>query len=136
MNLAFSNLIHTHPATEFSFVGCAFAIVIAFFVGSFIVSFLRSKTSSNSLKKALRSVPGSMRWIAIIALVMTWSRLEGIPYLSMRLLWIVLALFVVYRIYTVVIEYKQTEVKRQKFAGKVNKTDELKKYLPKKKKKK
>jgi len=137
LDLSISNLFQTHPSTDFKYVTIAFSFIIAFFLGSFILEYIRrKKLNNNSLKKALKFFPTAMWIMALIALVMTWTRLEGLPYLSMRIWWVVLLLFNVFFIYRIIKKYKNSENTKKHFSARVESQDSLKKYLPKKKKKK
>ena len=136
-NLTLSNLIQTHPSTDFIYAKYAFAFIIIMFLGSFILEFVRKKHIHNtSLKKVLKSIPSLMWWLAIVALLMTWTRLEGIAYISMRIWWIALALVILFFVIRTWKKYIDIECKKKRFEGRNEDADVKKKYLPKSKKKK
>jgi Ca2+/Na+ antiporter len=133
-NLNILNLLQTHPSTDFIYAGYAFAFILTLFLGAFILTFIQKKyIHNNSLKKVLKSVPSLMWWMAIVALVMTWGRIEGVAYISMRIWWIVmLAVIMVIVIYKWR-KYTQIEKRKALFKDKKDTQDTKKKYLPKSK---
>ncbi|MBT4937194.1 hypothetical protein HON22_04730 [Candidatus Peregrinibacteria bacterium] len=136
-NFTFSHLIQTHPSTDFTYAAYAFAFIMIMFLGSFILHFIRKKYIHNSsLKKVLRSTSSQMWWIALTALLMTWTRLEGIAYISMRIWWLVLVLIIIFLIARTWKKYIDMECKKKRFEVRNIKGDTKKKYLPKLKKKK
>jgi len=135
-NFAISNIFQTHPSTDFLYVNLAFFIVVCTFLASFVVALVRKKIiKDNCLKKSLRSLPNFLRWNALIMLIMTLSRIEGIPYLAMRVWWIVVFLVFCFFIFKVIKKYFicKNKVQRYQKDNLVNKN--INKYLPKKKKK-
>ena len=125
----------TTPATNFPYAGYAFAFIIIAFVGSFALEYFRRKYISDSaLKKALKPAPSTLWWTAITAIIMTWARLEGVSYVSVRFLWILLALFIVWRLFYIWKNHASILRKKMRFADSVSAQESMKKYLPKKKK--
>lgn len=136
MNFQISNLLQTHPSTAFIYANEAFAGLIFLFIVSFAFEYFRRKCINESYKRVLRGVPSTMRWVSFIMLIMTWTRIVGIPYISMRVWWFMLVLFIVYYLVRLWRNYRVFESKKHFFGSKVQTQDNLKKYLPTKKKKK
>ncbi len=136
-NFTFSNLFQTHPSTEFEYVVLAFSVIIIFFLTSFIFHYFRKKIIENkNFKKASNNIPSYLRWSALLMLIITWTRLEGIPYISMRIWWIVIFLVMLYLFIRVWINYVILESKQKKLSNDIKKQEVRNKYLPKKKKRK
>ena len=134
-NLNILNLLQTHPSTDFIYASYAFAFILMLFLGAFILTFVQKKyIHNNSLKKVLKTIPSLMWWVAIIALIMTWSRLEGIAYISMRIWWIVMLGVIVIIVIHKWRAYVRIEKRKTLFKDKKDLQDTKKKYLPKSKK--
>ena len=136
MNLQISNLLQTHPSTLFIYANKAFAVLILLFIVSFVFEYFRRKFVNESYKRVLRGVPSILRWLSLVMLIMTWTRLVGIPYISMRIWWFLLPLFIIYYFIHLWMNYRAFQLKKHFFGSKVQTLDTLKKYLPTKKKKK
>ena len=136
-DLSLSNLLQTQPSTYFQYTSFAIAFIVIMFFGSFILNYLRKKHIQDPvLKKTVRAIPKCMRWVSLIALILTLSRLEGVPYLSMRIWWIVLLLgMITFEIINWRKYFIRTKQK-EKYAGKIDENNEKTKYIPKKKRKK
>jgi len=136
-NLTLDNLMETHLSTDFIYAKYAFGIIIALFIGSFILSYIRKNAIHHpSFKKALKPMIGNMRWISALMLVITWARLEGVPYLSMRLWWLLLFFFCLFIVFRVWRRYISYEVARLRYEREGQEHEKILKYLPKKKKRK
>ena len=136
-SFSLENLLQTHPETFFKFAAYTFAFAGIMFLGSFIVEHIRKHQINDEIaKKSLRSLPKAMRFVSIIALILTLARLEGLPYLSMRIWWIALILvFIIFEIYAF-IKFRKNKQKHVLYATTNKNQEEVTKYLPKKKKRK
>jgi phosphotransferase system glucose/maltose/N-acetylglucosamine-specific IIC component len=112
-----SYLFETRPGSEFMFFWPLLVIFVAIFAGSF--------------NKKVKNFASAMRWFSFIGLCLTFTRDQNIPYLGMRLWFVVLFLAAVaYGIYAWKQMNKKAEMKPVKEAKKA-----ADKYLPKKKRK-
>ena len=135
-NLSFGNLFQTHPSTDFQFSSIAFSIIILMFIGSFVVDIIQKKNIGRAaINKALKKLPFHMWMVAGIALVMTWTRIEGIPYISMRIWWIALLIYVVFVGYKFSKQITLYDKNKKKYSRIQKEKEKKLKYLPKKKRK-
>ena len=137
-NLSLSNLLQTHPSPDFIFAPYAFAIVALLFLGSFLIEYCRKNVIKDDIiLKSTKGAASAARWIACLAPVMIWFRLEGFPYVSMRIWWFaVLFLFLYFFGFNIWSKYKKFKTKKQKYVKSEVASKLQKKYLPKKKNKK
>lgn len=57
---------------------------------SFVIKIWRKKTKNKINKKYLRELPRGIFWFGITDLFLVWFRVESVPFLSMRLWWLIL----------------------------------------------
>ena len=71
--------------------------VLLIFVAVFLFFYTRSKSINPVLKRTLKSIPGKLEIFALVGIVLTFLRLSGAYYLSMRFLLVIwFVLFVWY----------------------------------------
>lgn len=107
-------------------------IVVSFLliVGSFVISRWRMRLSNQSVKKVSRSWSTASVWFGLTALLFTVSRVEQIQFLSMRLLWFIWALVLVWY---VVLQVRAVRMRTYEVLPSMKKEDPRTKYLPKRK---
>lgn len=130
---ALSYLFSPVPGSAFNY-----STLVMIFAGILIVIAIAVKIlihvnkSNKALRKVYRTMPGHFIWIGIALIVLTTSRTNGIPYLSMRFLLYVtllISLYLVainiYRFFTKYPEMKKVtkpkptkEVKKKKYSTK------------------
>lgn len=134
------NLFKIHPSTDFSYATPIFIFVVILFVWTYIFDFYVKWLIENNklLHKALKGNMRIYRWVfTSIALVMLISRLEGIPILSMKFLWIVYVIVFIWYTVLLVRRVKKNYWWRLKNLWRsLVWDDSLSKYLPWKSKKK
>ena len=121
------------PSPDFNFTKITLAIGLLFFIGGIALNFYRKKylQQNKILKKILRAYPGLLQTYGLIILALLLIREVGIPYLSMRIWWIVLIAFIIYSITQFLLKFKK---KYHSLTIKAQKRTKQNKYLPKKKK--
>lgn len=129
-NFSLSNLFQTNPSTDFVLWQWTVGIGLGLLVVSGIFSLLR-KTWSPVIKKMTKGYAKTLRWIGFSMLILTGLRLQGIPYFSMRIWWIVL--FIVILLYIIREIRHWSRDYSTRVEQKEKKTIE-KKYVPGKKK--
>ncbi len=133
------NLFKLNPSTDFSYSSYIFVFVIFLFIWSYVFDYYVKTLAVNNklLHKSLRGNMWIYRWVfTSSALVMLISRLESIPILSMKFLWIVYWFsFTCYSVFLI------KRVKKNYLGRAKNKerasvwNDDNSKYLPSKSKK-
>jgi len=109
-------------------------IVCAIFVlGSFGIKIWRSRLSNPVTKKLSRSWARASFWFGVVGLILVYSRIESISYVSMRIWWAVWFLALVAYLF---IQDKLFRARHYKVLPKEKlEEDPREKYLPKRKKK-
>lgn len=130
----FNYLLEINPSTEFQYASLCFAVLSVVFLCSFLLSFLITGFDNQALRKSLKKTPTFLRSAAGVMLVMTWARIAGVSYLSMRLWWIILLLVILYWFYRVFRRYRSLEKRIARFANEIKQQKNKNKYLPKKRK--
>lgn len=94
--LTFKYYFDPNPGAQFKYwlVMLIFAAVL--FVVGVLVKAYRNKTEDKILRKMLRSYPTKLFWFAVVAVLLTAVRVEGISLFSMRFLWIVYFAILIY----------------------------------------
>lgn len=120
------------PDTTFQYTKLFFALGLIIIAAGFALQIYRKKKLKDAiLKKMLRRYPNLLKTYGLILLILLLIRETGIPYLSMRFLWVVLFCFMLYSLLKFLIKLKPEYTKR---ASQAEKNIRNKKYLPKKKK--
>jgi len=93
-----SYLFSPIPGTSWNYTTWLIAYGIALCAIAVILKVVFTVYKNNkALKRTLRSAPGQFAWTGIILLILAGSRINGVPYLSMRfLLFVIIALSVFY----------------------------------------
>lgn len=124
---------HLRPDPNFQFTKITVALIILFFAISIAVQVYRKKYAKDPIvKKILKKYPGKLRLFAIILLLLLIFREAGLPFLSMRIWWFALLIYVIFWAVSILRSFKkdyENRLKKAKF--KLSKD----KYLPRKKKK-
>ena len=119
------------PDPNFQYTKLTLAIGLVLIITGFILGFYRKKYLKDVIiKKLIKKYPGMLRTYGVLVLILLLVREAGIPYLSIRFLWIVLAGFFLFSALKFLFTYKKEYKKRFRQAQKRGTTN---KYLPKKK---
>lgn len=119
------------PDPNFQFTKLMFAIGLILVLAGIALSIYRKKYIKDPIaKKLIKKYPGHLKIYGILVLILLLLRKTGIPYLSMRVWWIVLAAFFLYSLFKFLFTFKREYKKRFRQA---EKRGLVKKYLPKKK---
>jgi uncharacterized protein YacL len=88
-----SDLVNTHPSAPESNAKVAIILILAIslLVFFFLFPTLRKKVAHKALKKVMARSRGGLLGFSLTILLLTWFRLETIPFFSMRL-WLVVTL--------------------------------------------
>ncbi len=106
-------------------------ICLLFVVGSFVIAYLRSRTSNPMTKILSKSWPSAAFWFGIVGAVLVVSREATIQFMSMRILWVVWGLLLGLYLFIQILSFRRrhyTVLQSQRVV------DEREKYLPKRKK--
>lgn len=127
LNYYFSRL----PDPNFQFTKLTLAMGLLLVAGGFALGIYRKKYLKDTVaKKILKKYPGRLELYGLLVIFLLGVRELGIPYLSMRVWWLVLALFFLYTFGGLALNYKKEYGKREE---RVKKNVGTLKYLPKKK---
>jgi len=119
------------PDTNFQYTKLTLAIGLFFVIAGIVLSFYRKKYVKNEIhKKLMRKYPGLLRTYGILILLLLLFRETAMPFLSMRMWWVILGLFILYSLFKFLFTYKREYKKRYSQAEKMH---TLHKYFPKKK---
>ncbi len=130
--LSLSYYFERYPNPDFQYTKIVLAIGIILFLAGVGLSIYRKKYLKDAIsKKILRKYPWKLEVFGALVLFFLFVREQGIPYLSMRIWWAILALFFLYTFIKLAITYKKDYKKR---AGRLQRNSDFNKYLPKKKK--
>jgi hypothetical protein len=120
------------PSTYYQYSKVTFAVGLIIILAGIALHIYRKKYMKDAIaKKIVKKYPWKLEIYGAILLALLFFREQGIPYLSMRLLWVIWALAFAYTILKNALNYKKEYEKRSKVK---NKNEAKKKYLPKKKK--
>lgn len=131
----FSYLFSPIPGSTFNYYTYLLIFGIALIIiGILFLVTIKIKKENKAFKKTYKTTPSKFIWIGIIVIILTASRTNGIPYLSMRLLLFIAVGLAVYYIFMVIINYfkKYPEYKKV-VAPKKNVQKETHKYTTSKK---
>jgi cell division protein FtsW (lipid II flippase) len=124
-------LLTPRPDPNFQFTKLIFAVGLILLAVGILLSFYRKKYVKNPIiKKMIRKYPGQLKTYGLLTLILLLVRETGIPFLSMRIWWFVLAAFFLYSLLKFVFTFKKDYKKRLHQA---EKRGLVNKYLPKKK---
>ncbi len=130
--LTLNYYLNTRPNPDFQYTKFALILIALLFVLGIVLKIYRSKyVKEVVLKKMLKKYPSHFFTFGTILLFLLLSREAGIPFISMRLWWFVLFIYIIYWslkvCFTFGKEYKHrtTQAKKQHTKNK---------YLPKRKK--
>jgi hypothetical protein len=119
------------PDVNFQFTKLVFAVGLILLIAGILLGIYRKRYLKNEiLRKLIKKYPGQLRTYGIFALILLLVRETGIPFLSMRIWWVILAAFFIYSLLKFLFAFRGEYKKRLRQAerqGLVNK------YLPKKK---
>ena len=130
--LNFGYYLSPIPDPNFQHTKLTLAVGLLLIIAAIALSIYRKKHLKNDvLRKMLRPYPGLLQTYGILILFLLLVRETGIPYLSMRLWWVVLALFFLYSLFKFILTFKSEYNKR---SHRSERNANVNKYLPKRKK--
>jgi len=100
-------------------------------LASFGIKFWRSRLRNHVTKKLSRSWASALFWFGLIGLILAYSRIESISYVSMRLWW---GVWIVALGAYLFIQFKLFRARHYEVLPKEKMQDPREKYLPKRKK--
>jgi hypothetical protein len=119
------------PDPNFQFTKLVFAVGLILLIAGILLGIYRKRYLKNEiLRKLIKKYPGQLRTYGIFALILLLARETGIPFLSMRIWWVILAAFFIYSLLKFLFTFRGEYKKRLRQAEKQGLTN---KYLPKKK---
>lgn len=122
---------HPLPDPNFQFTKLTLAIGVILVVAGFVAHYYRKKVLKDPIaKKILKPYPGKLKLYGFLVLLLLIFREQGLPYLSMRIWWVILLAFFLYSFLRLAFTYKKQYSAREK---RLNKNQNKSKYLPKKK---
>jgi len=121
------NASFTSPKALTLIIICALMVLM-----SFGIKYWRSRLSNPITKKLSRSWARASFWFGVIGLILAYSRIESISYVSMRLWWVVWLVALGAYLF---IQYKLFRARHYEVLPKEKTEDPREKYLPKRKKK-
>lgn len=120
------------PSANYQHSKLTLAVGLLLVVAGFLIAYTRKKRAGNAvLKKMLRPYPTMLKTYGVLVLILLLVRETGIPYLSMRFLWVVIALFFLYHLLKFAFTFKKSYQNRLHQA---RRREKMNRYLPKKKK--
>lgn len=130
--LSLSYYLEARPNPDFQFTKLTFVLIALLLVLSFGLNFYRKKYVKEAvLKKLLRKYPSRFMYFALALLILLGFREAGLPYLSMRIWWVALFLYIIYWSVKVGVKFNKEYTER---LSKASKKATINKYLPRKKK--
>jgi len=119
------------PDPDFQFTKLMLAVGLILLIAGILLGIYRKKHLKNEIvRKLIKKYPGQLRTYGILALILLLVRETGIPFLSMRIWWVILAAFFLYSLLKFLFTFKGEYKKRMRQAEKHGLAN---KYLPKKK---
>ncbi len=119
------------PDSDFRYTKLTLAIGLIFLIAGLALGFYRKRYVEDQIhRKLMRKYPGLLKTYGTLILILLLVRETGIPYLSMRMWWAILGLFLLYSLFKFLFTYRGEYKKRYEQAVKMH---TLHKYLPKKK---
>ncbi len=129
--LSFKYYFVASPNADFQYTKLTLAIGLILIVLGFALAFYRKRHLKDPItKKIIRKYPGTLKTYGVLVLILLLVREAGIPFLSMRFLWLVLAGFFIYSVMKILFTYNREYKKRYTRA---KKQGLINKYLPKRK---
>ena len=96
------------PDPNFQFTKLTLLVVAIFFLLSFVLKIYRRKYAKDPIvKKMIKQYPGRLLAFGTVLLLLLILREAGIPYLSMRMWWIVWLLILIYWVVKLLINFKK-----------------------------
>ena len=130
--LTINYYLNTHPNPDFQYTKLTLLLIGLLLVLGIALKIYRIKFTKDAIvKKMIKSYPGKFFTFATILLLLLFVREAGIPFISMRLWWIILFIYIIYWTVKVSICFGKDYKKRTKQAHFFK---NRKKYLPRKKK--
>ena len=121
------------PVSDFQFTKFTLGICLALLILGIVFEVYRKRGMTDKVaRKILKPYPQKLIRYGVVALFLLAFREAGIPYLSMRVWWFVLAAFMIYSALKLAFTYKKQYRIRTETQKTIVKKDD--KYLPKKKK--
>lgn len=121
----------SRPDPNFQYTKLVFAIGLILLICGVLLSLYRKKYLKNQIvKKMIRKYPGQLKTYGLLILILLLVRETGIPFLSMRIWWLVLAAFFLYSLLKFLFTFRGEYKKR---LSQAEKRGLAKKYLPKRK---
>ncbi|MBU0577783.1 hypothetical protein KJ742_06065 [Patescibacteria group bacterium] len=119
------------PDPNFQFTKLTFAVGLLLLLAGVALGIYRKKYLKDVItKKIIRKYPGLLKTYGLLVLILLLVRETGIPYLSMRIWWVVFLIFFLYSVIKFLYTYRREYKKRSVHA---HKRSINKKYLPAKK---
>ena len=120
------------PNADFQYTKATLIVGLGLIVIGLVLGYYRKKKMQDPVtKKVIRKHPGTLRTYGILVLILLLVREAGIPFLSMRFLWLILAGFFIFSILKALFTFRKEYRKRY---SRAKKQGLVNKYLPKKKK--
>jgi len=95
-----NNLFTFNPSTDFSYTFHILSLIIAMIAFTYAYDFYIKKSTNKFLKKAMKWKTTHLRWtFPLIAIIMLISRVNWIPVLNMKFLWIAWTIVLVWYIF-------------------------------------
>ncbi len=130
--LTLNYYLNTRPDPDFQHTKLTIIIIVLLFLLGFSIRIYRKKYAKDPvLKKLLKKYPSRFMGFGAVLLFLWLMREAGIPFVSMRLWWVILFIYVVYWAIKVGLNFRKDYYYRSKQA---DRNAVRKKYLPKKKK--
>ncbi len=124
--------LNTHPNPDFQYTQLTLVLIGLLLILGIALKVYRTKfTKDPIVKKIIKRYPGKFFTFATILLFLLFVREAGVPFISMRIWWIILFIYIIYWTIKVSICFGKDYKKRSNQA----KYKKIKnKYLPRKKK--
>lgn len=111
--MTIANLFTLHPSTYFSYAWIIFWFLIFLVIFSIVFDFLAKKQSNKFLKKAMKWKMWQIRWtFPLVWWFLLIARLEAIPFLNMKFLFILYFLTLIWYSIYLVCDIRKAYLKR------------------------
>jgi hypothetical protein len=130
--LTLNYYLNTRPDPDFQYTKFAVLLIALLFLLSIALKIYRKKYVKEAvLKKMMKRYPGRFFTFGSILLILLLAREAGIPFLSMRIWWFALFIYIIYWALKVCLTFR----KEYRYRTRQTQTRHSKnKYLPKRKK--